>query len=34
LFAFIKEKYGVAAIGLNKVDLFFIENFYFYLRKV
>lgn len=34
LLAFMKDKYGVTDICLNKVDLFFIENFYLYLRKV
>ena len=34
LLAFMREKYGVTDICLKKVDLFFIENFYLYLRKV
>lgn len=34
LLAFMKDKYGVTDICLKKVDLFFIENFYLYLRKV
>lgn len=34
LFVFMKDKYGVTDICLNKVDLLFVENFYLYLRKV
>ena len=34
LLAFMKDKYGVTDICLNKIDLFFIENFYFYFHKV